>query len=56
MSPKPAREYKKVVTYSSLCFFFTMTEHVSDNEVRDEGSDNPCNLHYVEVNLEELSR
>ena len=36
LDPLPHREYKKVVTHSSLSFFFTMTEHVSENEVRVE--------------------
>ena len=37
MSPRPPTEsMKKVVTHSSLSFFFTMTEHVSEKELRVE--------------------
>ena len=37
MSPRPPTEsIKEVVTHLSLSFFFTMTEHVFENEVRVE--------------------
>ena len=36
LSPTPMESIRKVVTHSSLSFFFTMTEHVAENEVRVE--------------------